>query len=105
VSVNLANTGARAGAEVVQVYLAAPAEAGEPPRQLKAFIKVSLRPNQVQRLTVKLDGRAFSIWDKSKNRWSIAPGRYGLFVGLSSRDLQLQGSVLVRPNIGRVAED
>jgi beta-glucosidase len=95
VSVNLANTGSRAGAEVVQVYVAAPTEAGEPPRQLKAFTKVTVRPNQVQNITVKLDGRAFSIWDKSKNRWSIVPGRYGLFVGTSSRDLQLQGSVLV----------
>jgi beta-glucosidase len=95
VSVNLANTGSRAGAEVVQVYVAAPTETGEPPRQLKAFTKVSVRPNQVQHITVKVDGRAFSIWDKSKNRWSIIPGRYGLFVGFSSRDLQLQGSVLV----------
>ncbi len=95
VSVNLANTGSRTGAEVVQVYVAAPTEAGEPPRQLKAFTKVSVCPNQVQHLTVKLDPRAFSIWDKSKNRWTIVPGRYGLFVGTSSQDLLLHGSVLV----------
>src|SRR4029450_9545296 len=58
VSVNLANTGSRAGAEFVQVYVAAPTEAGEPPRQLKAFTKVSVRPNQVQRITGKLAGPA-----------------------------------------------
>ncbi len=44
VSLVLNNTGARAGSEVVQVYLGFPPQAGEPPRQLKAFQKVLLAP-------------------------------------------------------------
>jgi beta-glucosidase len=95
VSVDVSNTGARAGAEVVQLYLAAPAEAGEPPKQLKAFAKVTLAPNQTQHLTLTLDRRAFSIWKKSQNAWAMVPGRYELLVGTSAQDLPLHMSVLV----------
>lgn len=95
-TLDVANTGSRAGAEVVQVYVGAPTEAGEPPKQLEAFAKVSVGPGQTQHLTMKLDSRAFSIWDKSLNRWTTVPGRYELFAGTSSRDLPLRTSVLVR---------
>jgi beta-glucosidase len=95
-SLDVANTGARAGAEVVQVYAGAPAEAGEPPKQLKAFAKVSVGPGQTQHLTMKLDSRAFSIWNQSQNRWTMVPGRYELFAGTSSRELPLRAFVMVR---------
>ena len=96
VSLDVTNTGARAGAEVAQVYLAAPAEAGEPPKQLEAFAKASVGPGQMKQLTMKLDSRAFSIWNKAQNRWTVVPGKYELFAGTSSRDLPLRTSVLVR---------
>ena len=41
-SVDVANTGSRAGAEVPQLYVGMPASTGEPPKQLKGYEKVSL---------------------------------------------------------------
>jgi len=96
VTLDVANTGSRPGAEVVQIYLAAPAEAREPPKQLKAFAKITVAPNQTQHLAMTIDSRAFSIWDKSRNRWTPVPGRYELFAGTSSRDLPLHSFVSVR---------
>jgi len=94
--VDVTNTGPRAGAEVVQVYIAAPPAAGEPPKQLKGFAKVSLQPGETKQVTVMLDQRAFSVWDTKTGQWTVVPGNYGVLVGDSSRDLPLKGSVTVK---------
>jgi beta-glucosidase len=96
VSVDVTNTGTRAGADVVQAYVAAPASAGEPPHQLRAFAKVSLRPGQTKHVVLTLDPRSFSIWDTAAGRWTTVPGRYTVFAGDSSRDLPLHQTVTVR---------
>jgi beta-glucosidase len=95
VRLDVTNTGQRAGAEVAQVYLASPAAAGEPPRQLKGFAKVLLQPGQRTHVTITLDRRAFSIWDSASQRWTAVRGRYQVLVGNSSRSLRLAGTVTV----------
>jgi len=95
VTFNVANTGSRAGAEVVQVYVAAPPDAGEPPKQLKGFAKVKLKPGEKQRVTITLDRRAFSIWDTRAGHWVLAPGPHEILVGTSSRELPLSATVTV----------
>jgi beta-glucosidase len=66
VSLDVKNTGARAGAEVVQIY------AGEdrspvprPRRELKAFSKVRLEPGQSQQIEFVLTRDAFACWSPS----------------------------------------
>jgi beta-glucosidase len=95
VGVDVRNAGSRAGSDVAQVYLTAPASAGEPPRQLKGFAKVALLPGQTKHVVLTLDQRAFSIWDTSAQRWTTVPGRYTVAVGDSSRDLPLFAPVTV----------
>jgi beta-glucosidase len=95
VGVDVTNTGSRAGADVAQVYLSAPASAGEPPRQLKGFQKVYLRPGQTRHLTFTLDQRVFSVWDPAVHAWTTVHGQYQVSVGDSSRDLPLQATVRV----------
>jgi beta-glucosidase len=95
VGVQVTNTGQRTGAEVAQVYVADPATAGEPPRQLRGFQKITLSPGQTGHLTIKVDARAFQIWNSSSNSWTTVPGAYGVLVGDSSRALSLQGTVTV----------
>jgi len=90
ISVDVTNTGSRSGADVVQVYVAAPAAAGEPPRQLKAFAKVALKPGETRHVSVTLDPRAFSVWDNDAKQWVVVPGEYSVLVGDSSRDLPLK---------------
>jgi beta-glucosidase len=95
VTVEVTNTGKRSGAEVVQVYIGQPSANGEPPRQLRAFAKVQLEPGQTKPVSMSLDQRSFSIFDPSQHRWISPDGTYEVFVGTSSRDLPLRGSVVV----------
>jgi beta-glucosidase len=95
VSVVVTNTGKRAGAEVAQLYIGSPAGLGAPPKQLKGFRKVFLRPGRSTRVTFDLDRRAFSTWDVSQRKWIVRPGVYRLLVGASSRNLREQETLRV----------
>jgi len=96
VSVRVTNTGAREGAEVVQLYLGAPAAAGEPPHQLKGFEKVWLKPGESKTVSMTLDHGSLAHWDEAGRGWKVAPGVYGVDVGASSRDIRLKGTFTVR---------
>src|SRR3954464_7320617 len=87
------NTGTRTGAEVAQLYVFAPRAAHEPPKQLKGYDKVLLRPGQTRTVTITLDRRAFSYWSTRANAWRVAAGCYGIGVGGSSRALPLRAVV------------
>jgi beta-glucosidase len=93
VSFTVRNTGARAGAEVAQLYVDDPAAAGEPPKQLQGFQKVYLRAGRSARLTIALTRRSFSVWDTASQSWRTTPGLYRILVGASSRDIRLRGFV------------
>jgi beta-glucosidase len=92
VAVDVKNTGSRAGADVVQVYVTAPSSAGEPPKQLKGFAKVSLNPGETKRVSITLQDRAFSIWN---GQWTTVPGKHTVLVGDSSRNLPLQATISI----------
>ncbi|MGZ6708513.1 MAG: beta-glucosidase [Solirubrobacteraceae bacterium] len=96
VSASLTNTGRRTGTAVPQLYLALPAPnptTPQPPRQLKGFAKVALRPGRSRRVSFALGRRAFSYYDVPAKGWRVAPGCYGVQVGTSSRDLPLRGAI------------
>ncbi len=96
VSVDVTNSGKRAGSDVVEVYVSAPVSAGEPPKQLKGFARVFLQPGETKHVSVALDPRAFSIWNTSSRQWTAIPGNYSIAVGDSSRDLPLHTSLDLR---------
>ena len=98
VSVGVANTGARAGSDVAQLYMALPAPRGvtQPPRALKGFQRVALSPGGRARASFKLNQRAFSYYDAKRSRWQVQPGCYRVLAGRSSRDLPLQATIAVR---------
>jgi len=86
VTVDVANTGKLAGAETPQLYLGFPPEAGEPPKQLKGFAKVSLKPGGKKTVAFALDAKALSVWDATAHKWAEAKGSFAVTVGASSRD-------------------
>ena len=92
-SFTLTNTGARGGAEVAQLYVGFPSTTGEPPKQLKGFRKVYLQPGESKPVTIPFDARTFAYWSPSTQKWTVARGTYNLYVGSSSRDIRLQGSI------------
>jgi beta-glucosidase len=101
VSFTVTNTGARAGAEVAQVYLALPVSTGEPPRRLAGWVKVDLEPGETREVSVTLDpnaaSRPLSYWNTSTNGWEKASGDYQVYVGASSRDIRLTGALHIHP--------
>jgi beta-glucosidase len=93
ITFTLANTGARAGEEIAEVYAALPADAQEPPKRLVGFTKVELKPGQRKPVTVEVEKKYLSIWDVNKNDWSLLPGDYTIMVGGSSDKLPLKQTV------------
>ena len=85
VTTEVANTGERPGAEVVQLYVTAlDARAPMPPRALKAFRKVRLGPGERKRVSFTLDASAFRRFDPERDRFVVDPGRYTITTGGSS---------------------
>ena len=88
------NTGARAGAEVVQVYAAAPAGTlPRPPRELKAFAKVFLQPGETKTVSMQVKFADLAAWDPGDKKWKVFPGEYVFQAGDSSRDLPLRAAL------------
>ena len=93
VTFTVANTGARAGAEIAEVYAALPASAEEPPKRLVGWSKVKLEPGEKRTVTVEIEPKYLSIFDEAKDAWTLVPGEYKFLVGGSSQDLPLKATV------------
>lgn len=94
VSVQVSNTGGLAGAAVPQLYITLPATAGEgtPVKQLRGFEKIQLAANETQTVEFELMRRDLSFWDVVAQEWQVPAGIFGVKVGLSSRDILVEGS-------------
>ncbi len=96
VTFDVTNTGARAGADVAQVYVSDDhAKVARPAKELKGFEKVALQPGETKHVSIELDSRSFAYYDAQAKKWTIAPGKFGILVGDSSTSLDLKGSVEV----------
>jgi beta-glucosidase len=99
VSFAITNTGSRVGAEIAQVYLGLPADTGEPPKRLVGWTRVELEPGENKEINMTVDpsaaSRPLSSWNVKTNAWEIASGDYRLYVGASSRDIRLTGTLRV----------
>jgi beta-glucosidase len=102
VSATVTNTGQVAGSDVAQLYLADPAAAGEPPRQLEGFQKVTLQPGQSTTVHFSLPGHDLSYWNDAANGWVVPDGQFGVYVGDSSApvNLPLRGAFTVVRSVG-----
>ncbi len=102
VSATVTNTGSVTGSDVAQLYLGDPGVAGEPPRQLKGFKRVTLRPGHSAELHFVLDGHDLSYWSDAANGWVLPDGTYDVHVGDSSAlaNLPLGGSFRAVKTLG-----
>ncbi len=93
--VTLTNTGQRAGAEVVQLYVHPPQGGGiqRVAQKLEGFARVALAPGQSRTVTMRLPWKAFACFDTAANAWAVPPGAYTVAVGVSSRDEPLRKTV------------
>lgn len=89
---NNGTTGA-SGAEVAQLYISIPTA---PLRQLRGFDKVGpLAPGESATAVFELRRRDLSVWNVVAQEWELQKGSYKLWVGASSRDLRLEGEIVV----------
>lgn len=92
VSFNVQNTGTREGADVAQVYVGdTQTKVPRPAKELKGFLKVSLRPGETRKVSVMLDSRALSYYDVNAKQWRAEPGDFNVLVGRSSQQIELRG--------------
>lgn len=97
ITFDVINIGKCAGAEVAQLYLSFPSIAGEPPRQLKGFLKTSvLDVNEVQMIKFDLTDRDLSIWDIEIHTWRKVFGTYIAHIGSSSSDIHFNEPFIIR---------
>lgn len=102
VSARITNTGKVRGSDVVQLYVGDPPAAGEPPRQLEGFRRVTLLPGQSRTVNFEITGHELSWFSPKANGWTLPNGRFSLYVGDSSAlaSLPLRGKLTVTRTIG-----
>lgn len=89
VSVDVTNSGQRAGQEVAQVYVRDPeSRLVRPPKELKGFAKVTLAPGETKTVSVTLDLDAFAYYDPAGDGWTVEAGEFEILVGASARDIR-----------------
>ena len=94
VTVEVRNTGERAGAEVVQLYVRERApRLRRPDKELRAFAKPELEPGERRELSFRLEPRDFATYDTRVAAWRTDSGEFDFLVGASSRDIRLQETV------------
>ena len=89
-TITVTNTGKRAGKEVVELYVSAPAGGlKKPARELKAFAKTKeLQPNQSETLTMTLSLYDLASYNETTQAWETAAGKYTIGFGASVEDIR-----------------
>ena len=96
VSVDLKNTGSRAGEEVVQLYVKHVRSTVERPGQeLKSFKRIALQPGETRRVGLELRGGQLSYWDVSRHKFVVESDSIEIMIGSSSADIKLKSTVKV----------
>ena len=98
VSLEVKNTGTRAGAEVVQLYIAeSKPKLERPPKELKGFQRVNLKPGESAVVKFELDQRALSYYDPLRHTWLADNGDFEVQIGSSSRDIRARAKLELAP--------
>jgi beta-glucosidase len=93
-SVTVANTGQRAGTEVVQMYIRdCVSSVTRPVKELKGFQKVSLKPGKKKTVSLDITPELLAFYDV-KMKFTVEPGEFEIMAGNSSRDTDLQKQIL-----------
>ena len=93
--VNVKNTGAKAGSEVVQLYIKdLLASVSRPIIELKGFKKVFLKPEESKQITIEVPVKELQFLD-SKMNWIVEKGTYRIMIGNSSKNLPLKQNIEV----------
>lgn len=88
-SVDVTNTGSRAGAETVQLYISdTKASVKRPAKELKNFAKIYLEPGQTKTVTFTVRPSDLAFFDAGAHAWKAEPGEFRAHVGAASDDIR-----------------
>ena len=86
-SVDVKNTGRRAGQEIVELYVRDPeASVPRPLRELKGFAKIDLKRGETKTVSFTVSPMDLAFFDVTRNRWHAEPGTFEIQVGPHSRE-------------------
>jgi beta-glucosidase len=96
VTFNLQNTGNFDSDEVTQLYVSFPESKVDRPRiALKGYKRVSLRKQEIVKVSIPLKASDLTYWDIDKHAFVLEKGNVKFFIGSSSEDSELQGEIMV----------
>ncbi len=96
VSFRIRNTGNFDSDEVPQLYVSFPGSKVErAAKALKGFARVMVRKGEEKLVTIPVKASDLTYWDTESEKWVLEPGKIDFFVGSSSSDIKLKGSLLV----------
>ena len=97
VSLAITNTGHRAGAEVVQVYVKQNhCTLRRPEKELKGFEKVFLQPGETRNVTLTLQKDAFQYYNDLRHAWTLDPGAFTILCGSASDDIRASKVIFIK---------
>jgi len=97
VSVEVTNTGSRAGDAVVQLYVKhLQSKVARPREELKGFQRVTLQPNETKTVQIPLKASALAYWDEKLHDFRVEAEPVKVMVGNSSADIPLSSTVRVQ---------
>lgn len=93
-SIDIMNIGSVSGAEIIQFYATdLESSVKRPPKELIAFKKIFLKPNDKQSVLINIDTNRLSFYDTKINDFRLEPGKFKILVGTSSRDIKLENVI------------
>ncbi len=97
VTVTVRNTGHRAGAETVQLYIHDDkCSVDRPVKELKGFAKVALQPGESKDVKIVIGRDALSFYDEKQGAWKAEPGTFTALVGNASDNIVLKRSFILK---------
>ena len=97
VTVNVRNTGHRAGAETVQLYIHDDkCSVDRPVKELKGFAKVALQSGESKDVKIVIGRDALSFYDEKQGAWKAEPGTFTALVGNASDNIVLKRSFILK---------
>ncbi len=94
VSVDVKNTGTRAGDEVVQLYVKhLNSTVPRPTKELKGFKRVTLQPGEQKTVEIPLPAESLAYWNTAKHAFEVEPDKVRIMVGGSSADIRLRKTI------------
>ena len=100
VTVDITNTGAVTGKEVVQLYVH-DQKSGlvRPVKELKGFSKVELQPGETKTVSFSLDFRAFAYYHPAYKQWITEDGAFDILIGASATDIRCRSTVTLQSTL------